>query len=116
LNDEWELANGFVVGVNESMVDTDGDGHSNLLEYRAGTNPHSPADYLRFESVSTAGSIVTLKFNARANHSYILQRSDNLKTWTDIASHAAQAVDHQVTLNDAFVPPKYFYRLAPFAP
>ena len=37
--DRWELANGFGVTLNDSAVDADGDGLSNLQEYALNTNP-----------------------------------------------------------------------------
>ena len=37
--DRWELANGFDITLNDSAVDADGDGLSNLQEYALNTNP-----------------------------------------------------------------------------
>ena len=42
LPDDWELAYGFNPTVDDSMLDADGDGLSNLEEYERGTDPTNP--------------------------------------------------------------------------
>ena len=39
LSDDWEQANGLIVGVNDALLDKDGDGLSNILEFYLETNP-----------------------------------------------------------------------------
>jgi hypothetical protein len=39
LPDSWETANGLVIGTNDSALDPDSDGLSNLQEFNASTNP-----------------------------------------------------------------------------
>lgn len=114
LGDAWELANGYSLSANEGAQDTDGDGHNNILEYRAGTNPRAPGDLLKFTTVARAGNTVTLTFTARANRAYTLQKSTDLVIWTAADSHPAQATDHIAAFSDtAATGSKNFYRLAP---
>src|SRR6185369_10601308 len=43
MHDSWERANGFdPIVPSDQAVDTDGDGATDLAEYRAGTNPRDP--------------------------------------------------------------------------
>ena len=116
LGDAWELANGYSLSANEGAQDTDGDGHNNILEYRSGTDPRSPGSLLKFNMVTRAANTVTLTFTARASRAYTLQRSTDLVTWADAATHAADAADHTATFTDTATEAKLFYRLAPSVP
>ncbi|MGI6496677.1 MAG: S8 family serine peptidase [Kiritimatiellia bacterium] len=42
MDDFWEIRNGLVVGVDDSMLDPDNDGLPNLGEFRGGTDPQDP--------------------------------------------------------------------------
>lgn len=41
MDDEWETANGLVVGTNDAALDKDGDGLNNLKEYQMKTDPQN---------------------------------------------------------------------------
>jgi hypothetical protein len=73
--DAWEAANGLVVGVNDALLDSDGDGLSNFQEYLAGTSPTNAASALRLETpVAPVGNgELTLRFNAVSNRSYVIE-------------------------------------------
>src|SRR6185436_20184522 len=48
LPDAWEALHGFSsFNPNDANLDSDGDGHTNLQEYLAGTDPRNPASILR---------------------------------------------------------------------
>ena len=42
MSDTWELTNGLIVGVNDALLDKDGDGLTNIREYYLGTNANLP--------------------------------------------------------------------------
>jgi hypothetical protein len=73
--DAWEAANGLVVGMNDTLLDSDGDGLSNFQEYLAGTSPTNAASVLRLETpVAPVGNgELTLRFNAVSNRSYLIE-------------------------------------------
>ncbi len=40
--DDWEAVNGLIIGVDDSALNPDNDGSTNLDEFTRGTNPHDP--------------------------------------------------------------------------
>jgi hypothetical protein len=86
LPDEWELTffNSVSPGAND---DTDGDGSSNLQEFRAGTNPANNASVLavaKFEAILSQR--VALVWHAVPGKSYQVEQADEVGsgTWTPI--------------------------------
>jgi hypothetical protein len=77
LPDSWEQTYGLMVGVQDGDADPDGDGLSNRLEYRLGTNPTSAASAFHLEiqipNGSTGGRLV---FLATPNLTYVVERYD----------------------------------------
>jgi hypothetical protein len=71
LPDVWETAHGLsAADAADAVLDSDGDGQSNLGEYRSGTSPTNVASCLRVESVTQSNGQATVSFNAVSNQTY----------------------------------------------
>ncbi|MFT5106340.1 MAG: hypothetical protein ACI9UA_001963, partial [Pseudoalteromonas tetraodonis] len=87
IDDNWETANGLVVGSDDSLLDPDGDGRSNLEEFLALTNPQDPASLLKIIAVSQAPNAdLTVSFASTVGKTYQLQHSTDLSGFTDIGA------------------------------
>jgi hypothetical protein len=110
--DAWEQENGLVVGVNDAGGDADGDGLTNLEEYRACTDPQSAASTLRL-TIEYSGAVV-LQFQAVSNKAYTVEFTDSLNgggSWSNLVTiNAAPATG---PLNVTNYPPSSnrFYRV-----
>ncbi len=81
LPDTWEAAHGFSsADPNDASADSDNDGHSNLDEFRAGTNPRDPANVLRIQSLRLVGSSLDLQFFSMIGRTYSIEYRDSLST------------------------------------
>ena len=88
--DWWEDLYGLNKNSNaDAALDSDGDGTSNLNEYRAGTDPRNPASVLRITSIAKNGSGAQITFTSLAGKSYRLVFKDALSdaTWTVVADN-----------------------------
>jgi murein DD-endopeptidase MepM/ murein hydrolase activator NlpD/PKD repeat protein len=74
---------------NDASLDYDGDGMSNLAEYRAGTAPDDPLWYLRITAVTVRGTNgVEIAWGSAANKLYTVQRAGGL--WPGAFTNLAQ--------------------------
>jgi hypothetical protein len=93
LADEWEVANGFDwLNAADAAFDSDGDGLSNLLEFRAGSNPHNATDKPRVaEMTPQQDGSVTLQIPTTAGKNYRVEANNNFPTgeWTVVADNIA---------------------------
>lgn len=96
LPDAWETA----YGVTDAMTDDDGDGHSNLEEYSAGTNPTNAASVLRITDYLRLGNgHVSLSWSSVGGTRYRVQfrngtkTSGALGTFTDIVRPLTNELD-----------------------
>jgi len=79
---EW--ASGLGLATNSQNIDTDMDGHLNLLEYATGGNPHLP-DSSGITMVSPTGAFEFSALRDRADVEWIAEYSTNLTNWQEAA-------------------------------
>jgi hypothetical protein len=110
--DNWESANGTNPGANDAQVDLDGDGHSNLREYWAGTSPTNAASALRFNSVSSLGTNLVFTFNAMSNRGYTVQTQSLLTgAWQNWVNINSASTNRALALTNPVSGANRFYRL-----
>jgi len=101
--DDWEQA--YALDPDDpadAARDADGDGLTNLQEYRSGTNPREVSSGLKFDSVSTFDGTVVLQFTAVANRSYTIQFRDDLAVgqWQKLTNVLAGASTRAIDVPD----------------
>jgi hypothetical protein len=80
----------FVVGVNDREVDSDGDGQTNWLEYRGGSNPLNASSQFQIKVDSSPQSThVQIQWFGKAQRAYQLEYTEDLTTWLPISSTGA---------------------------
>jgi hypothetical protein len=119
--DAWERAYGLTVGVDERLIDSDGDGRSNWEEYISGTNPTNALSVLKITLSSATGNGATLSFTAMPNLGYSVLFQTNLAstTWLKLTNIAPQAGTNLIQITDpaARANKTIYYRIAtPSAP
>ncbi|MEY2439078.1 MAG: serine protease, partial [Verrucomicrobiota bacterium] len=76
---DYEIANGFNAGdAADAGLDTDGDGMTNLQEYKAGTDPRSNTSVLQIRSVEKSGGDIVVTFPSVLGKAYTIEQSSNL--------------------------------------
>ncbi|HLZ55279.1 MAG TPA: alpha-amylase family glycosyl hydrolase [Verrucomicrobiae bacterium] len=109
--DWWRLAYfGHALGsasdLSRGADDGDGDGVSNLTEYRNGTDPLNPASFpvlpaFNLALIGIAGGNIQLSFSSSSTWTYQLQRSDSLApaAWLNV-SQAVSGTGGAILLSD----------------
>ncbi len=112
LPDWWETL--YFAGNADPNADPDGDGMSNLAEYRAGTNPTDRNSVFAFIRIlpDAAGGL-KVEWSSISNRTYVLQRSTNLPGGFVDLQTGIQATPPMNSLRDASAIDSgpYFYRL-----
>ena len=92
--DWWKRQYGFSVSdPNVANADPDGDGFTNYQEYLCGTNPNDRASRLQIGQLNVViqpggtSEAFTISWVPVDNRFYTVERSFDLKTWTDLAIH-----------------------------
>lgn len=82
MSDYYEEINGLNNGVNDAHEDKDGDGVSNLDEFRAGTMANDPASVLKVKSASLTPGGLRVEWSAVPGIVYSVERAPSLPgTW-----------------------------------
>jgi Tol biopolymer transport system component len=112
MDDDWELAY-FNTLARDGQGDFDGDGKTDLEEFRAGTDPTNRGSILRVLSLAKLGSgDVTLLWNSVPGKAYRLQYKDTLDAtpWQDRPG-TVTAISETTTAQDSSPVPNRFYRV-----
>ncbi|MBM3844970.1 MAG: hypothetical protein FJ405_01620, partial [Verrucomicrobia bacterium] len=79
MGDQWEAVYGFSSSnAADAAQDTDGDNHTNLQEFQAGTNPKDKTSFLKIDSISVSANGASIGFLGQSNRVYTLQFRDDL--------------------------------------
>ena len=122
LADVWEAAffgNASTNSAANAALDTDGDGMTNLDEYRAGTIPTNALSLLKVIFTETSAGV--LSFVAQTGLTYSVQWRANLDApaWTNLTSINLSPLVRTVTVDSALAPPggeRYFRVVTPLVP
>ena len=85
MDDNWEMANGLIVGIDDSGGDDDGDSATNLEEFLALTNPQDPKSRLRITAITQlVGGELKIDFTSTPGRTYQLRFSPDLTAFADV--------------------------------
>jgi hypothetical protein len=115
--DSYEVANGLTVGVDDSALDLDGDGRSNLSESIAGTAANDSNSFLRIVSIAPAAAPGSLEITIEMvpGKVYQLQSSADGETWGNVGDTWMAAGMSQMVTEPA-VGDELFWRAAVVVP
>lgn len=104
--DWWKLTHGFSPvsdqGLDGPEGDPDEDGFTNREEFVAGTDPHDPLSFLRFDSIERVENGIRLEFQATSDRAYRLLYRDSTddSDWKSLIDVPAQAEAGPVSTTD----------------
>ena len=111
--DWWEILYGLNVGVDDSGLDLDLDGLTNLEEFLAGTLPNDPNSFLRL-SVNSTPTGLGLSFTALPNVGYTIQYTNSLESpisWMELQQIAADSMERELQFEIEPTEPQRFFRV-----
>ncbi len=110
--DDWEIAHGLnPTNAADAALDSDGDGRTNLQEYRDGTDPFV-FDGLRVVATRiNERGLFELTVHAAIGKTYTVEASTNLTVWTSVASFLCQEDNQAVMVPMPLSAPACFFRL-----
>lgn len=113
--DWWEALNFGGLTTADAGLDTDGDGHSNRSEYRAGTDPFKRDDSLRMKKLAKpeAGAGLVVRWASVSAKTYTIERSTDLRNGFEVRASGVLATPPENCITDqtANVDSPCFYRI-----
>jgi len=112
--DDWENTHGLNRLVDDSALDPDADGFSNLNEYGAGTDPQQASSNLSLQVEFNPDGTVELHFEGIQGRSYSAQFRDDLAVanWQTLSTIPVQSSSGPVIVPAGIAPPSArFYRV-----
>jgi len=113
LPDTYETERGFNPNdPSDGLLDSDGDGVSNVMEYQAGTDPQQAGSYLKVDRV-LVGTGALVEFTTAPGKTYTVQFNDDLSkdTWWRLADIPAKGSTSVEVVSDPTATTTRFYRL-----
>jgi hypothetical protein len=113
--DVWEESHGLASdSVSDALLDSDGDGYTNLAEYLADTDPNDPESQLKFDAFMLEGGSTVLEFMARPNRLYSIEYTTSLAegTWLNLTNIFVNSQNQVQSITDSNLSGESrFYRL-----
>jgi len=103
--DSWELAYGLSgANAEDAALDSDGDGVSNLDEYRGGTNPNDPTSYLKITRLDPGLTSTQIEFLAGSNRTYTVEFRESVGAgnWQTLTNVMVQTQTRVETIVDPY--------------
>ena len=102
MGDAWETANGLNPTVNDSALDRDGDGLTNIAEWLAGTTPNNPSSRLAITSERAVGGNMVINWSSVIGKRYRVFSRPVLNTgaWAEITTAPIVATTVSSTFTD----------------
>ena len=76
----------------DAALDADGDGQTNLTEYRAGTDPRDGTSLFSITNLAADAGSIVLTWRSAPGRRYHVQSSDDLAVWTVLSDSGAPVV------------------------
>lgn len=115
MSDGYEAQYHLTVDSNDAAADPDKDGHSNLVEFAAGTDPKDANSLLKVAASNFNPDTreITLVWSSVPGRVYRIEHKSSLAdaNWTEIASHAATATASSKSVNAPANSQRGFYRI-----
>lgn len=78
LTDDWELRHFGSTATTDGHADTDADGHTDLQEFRAGTDPTNALSQLRIRALTLDGTNVLISWQTAGGRTNVVQTAPSL--------------------------------------